>query len=68
MALIDSGKSFDKEEHGRKMKARMENIDSKQYTLRVPADLYKKVKVKLAKDEKSLKSILIEKLEQYISE
>lgn len=68
MAKIDSGLEFDKEENYEKMKSRMENMDSKQYTLRVPADLYKKVKVKLAKEGRSLKSLLMEGLEQYIKE
>jgi predicted DNA binding CopG/RHH family protein len=68
MALIESGKSFDKEENYTKMKKRMENMDSVQYPLRVPAHLYKKVKIRLAKDELKLRTILIKFLEDYIKE
>lgn len=66
MAKINSGREFDKEAHEESMKLLMGGIDSKQYTLRVPADLYKQVKVKLAKDGVNLKSILIKSLEEYI--
>lgn len=67
MAFIDSGKNFDKNEHHEKMKSRLENMDVSSYLLRMPAPLYKKVKMKLAKDNKKLKSVLIEMLEQYIN-
>jgi hypothetical protein len=66
MALIDSGKEFDKEDNIQKMKKRMDNMDTKQYPLRIPAKLYKQVKMKLVKEDKNLRSILIEMLEEYI--
>lgn len=66
MARIDSGKEFDKDQHHDKMKTRMENMDVKQYPLRVPAALYKKVRMKLLKEDKRLKDLIIEMLEEYI--
>jgi predicted HicB family RNase H-like nuclease len=66
MARIDSGREFDKDEHHEKMKERMENMDVKQYALRMPTNLYKKVRAKLLKEDKSLKSLIIEILEDYI--
>lgn len=68
MAFIESGKAFDKEENHRKMKKKMEGMDSSTYLLKLPAPLYKKVKMKLVKDNKKLKPVLIEMLEQYIKE
>ncbi len=68
MALIESGKSFDKEENYTKMKKRMENMSTIQYPLRVPAHLYKKVKIRLAKDELKLRTILLKFLEEYVKE
>ncbi len=66
MALIDSGKTFDKDDHHEKMKKRGTNMDVIQYPLRIPSALYKKVKIKLANDEVKLRTILIEMLEEYI--
>lgn len=66
MARIDSGKVFDKEEHHEKMKTRMENMDSTSYLLKVPSSLYKKVRLKLLKENKKLKPLLIQMLEEYI--
>lgn len=67
MALIDSGKTFDKEKHQEKMKTRMRNMTNVQYPLRVPQDLYRKVRIKLAEDERNLRSLLIEALENYVN-
>jgi predicted HicB family RNase H-like nuclease len=67
MAFIESGKTFDKDENYEKMKTRMGNMDYKQYPLRIPVNLHKKLKVKLAKEGKSLKSILLEMLEEYLN-
>ncbi len=67
MAIIDSGKSFDKDQNHEKMKTRMQNMDFKQYPLRIPANMHKKLKVKLAKEGKTLKSILLEMLEEYLN-
>lgn len=66
MALIDSGKTFDKKEHQKKIIKRMENMDIAQYSLRVPKPLYKQVKIKLAKEGKQLRTVLIDMLEEYI--
>lgn len=66
MAIIDSGKNFDKDEQHEKMKTLMVNKDTTQYTFRIPCDLYKKVKIKLANDEKKLRSVLLESLHQYL--
>jgi hypothetical protein len=67
MAFIESGKSFDKEENHDKMKKRMGSMDTKQYPLRIPSDLYKKVRMKLIKEDRNLRSVLIEMLEEYIN-
>jgi hypothetical protein len=68
MAFIDSGKTFDKEENYQKMKTRMDNLDSVQYPLRIPKALYKKIKIKLATDNKTFRSVLIKMLEEYVNE
>jgi hypothetical protein len=68
MAFIDSGKTFDKDGHHDKMKVRMENMDVSAYLLRIPAPLYKQVKMKLVKDEKTLREVLVCMLEEYIKE
>lgn len=68
MAFIESGKSFDKEENHRKMKKKMESMDSSTYLLKLPASLHKKVKMKLVQENKKLKPVLIEMLEEYIKE
>jgi predicted HicB family RNase H-like nuclease len=66
MATIDSGKTFDKEENYGKMKKRLENMDYKQYPVRIPTGLHKKLKVKLAKEGKSLSSLLLEAIDEYM--
>lgn len=66
MAFIESGKSFDKDENYEKMKARIDNMDCKQYPLRIPSNLHKKLKVKLAKEGRTLRAVLTEMLEEYI--
>lgn len=68
MAFVDSGKTFDKEEHHEKMKTLLSNKDTSQYTFRIPCDLYKQVKIKLARDEKKLRTVLLESLHQYLKE
>jgi hypothetical protein len=68
MAFIDSGKTFDKKEIQEKLKKRMENMDSASYLLKIPASLYKKVRLKLIEDDRKLKPVLIEMLEKYIKE
>lgn len=67
MAFIESDKGFDKDEHQRKMKKRLENMDSVQYPLKLPANIYKKLKVKAAQEEKSIKAILMEFIDKYLS-
>ena len=66
MAFIDSGKNFDKKENQEKLTKRMDNMDISQYPLRIPTPLYQQVKIKLAKENKKLRTILIEMLEEYI--
>lgn len=68
MAFIDSGKNFDKEANHNKLKSLMKSEEIKQYPLRVPASLYKKVRVKLLKEDRSLKDLIISMLEEYIKE
>lgn len=68
MALIDSGKTFDKEENQAKLKKRMENMTNVQYSLRVPQALHKKVKLKLLKEDKKFRTLLLEMLEEYVKE
>lgn len=68
MAFIESGKTFDKDEHHVKMRKRMDSMDICQYSLRVPAPLYKKVKIKLAKEQQQLSKLLVDMLEKYIKE
>lgn len=68
MAFIDSGKTFDKDKHHDEMKERMVNLDTSSYLFRIPAPLYKKVKMKLVKEDKKLREILVDMLEQYIKE
>lgn len=67
MAFIDSGKTFNKEEHHDKMKERADNMDVTPYLFRIPASLHKKVKIKLVKEEKNLREILVDALKAYIS-
>jgi hypothetical protein len=66
MAFIDSGKTFDKNEHHAEMKEIAINKDISPYLLRIPSPLYKKVKLKLVEDQKKLRGILVEMLEEYI--
>lgn len=66
MARIESGKEFHKEENHEKLKKRMENLDVTQYTLRIPVNLYKQVKIKMANEGKKLRGILLEMLEEYV--
>lgn len=64
MALIKSGKEFDKDVNHAKLAKLAET--NQQYTLRIPEHLYKQVKFKLVKENKKLRPLLIEMLEQYI--
>jgi predicted DNA binding CopG/RHH family protein len=64
MALIKSGKEFDKNKNHDKLAKRAGT--SQQYTLRIPEHLYKAVKLKMVKENKKLQPILIEMLEQYV--
>jgi len=64
MALIKSGKEFDKgANHDKLTKLSMDN---QQYTLRIPVHLYKAVKLKLLKENRKLRPVLVEMLENYI--
>ncbi len=64
MALIKSGKEFDKNANHDKL-TKIAAINQ-QYTLRIPAHLYKQVKLKLVKENRKLRPVLIEMLEKYI--
>ena len=68
MAFIDSGKQFDKDKNHDDMKKRMENLTNVQYTVRIPEDLYKRVKLKLVKENKKLRPVIVKMLEDYIQE
>lgn len=64
MALIKSGVEFDKGANHEKLTQRTET--NQQYTLRIPERLYKAVKLKLVKENRKLRPVLIEMLEKYI--
>lgn len=66
MALIDSGKSFDKEIDYKKMNKKLSDMDTVQYPLRIPSSLYKQVRIKLASDGVKLRTVLLQMLEEYI--
>lgn len=66
MARIESGIEFDKDENHEKLKKRMENMEVTQYTLRIPVNLYTQVKIKMARERKKLRGLLLEMLEEYI--
>jgi hypothetical protein len=68
MALIDSGKKFDKDKNHEFLTKDLEARDMKPYLLNIPAPLFKKVKRKLVEDEKNMREILIECLYKYINE
>lgn len=68
MAFIDSGETFDKEENHTKLTHRMKNEEVSSYLLRIPPKLHHLVRIKLAKDKKNMKEILIEMLEKYIND
>ena len=66
MAFIESGKSFNKDDHYKKMKKKLENMDYVQYPLRIPAHIYKKVKVKAAQESITVRSILMNMIEDFL--
>ena len=66
MAKIESGVEHDKQQYHKKISPRMQDIQ--QYTLRISEHLYKAVKLKLVKENKKLRPLLIEMLEQYVKE
>jgi hypothetical protein len=68
MALIDSGKKIDKEKQHKELTGLMKNMDIKQYPLRIPANLYKKVRIKLMQEDKNLRELILDMLNQYIKE
>lgn len=67
MVFIESSKTFDKEENHAELKERLKNSDIVQYPLRIPASLYKQVKMKLLKEDKKLKGFLVQVLEDYVN-
>ncbi len=64
MALIKSGKEFDKKKNLAKLTKL--SVTNQQYTLRIPEHLYKAVKFKLVQENRKLRPVLIEMLEKYI--
>jgi hypothetical protein len=68
MALIESGKEFDKEENHNQLTKLMNEDKIKQYPLRIPATLYKKVRIKLMQEDKNLRELILDMLNQYIKE
>lgn len=66
MAKIESGVEFNKKQNHEKLTDRMQNLSNKQYTLRIPENLYMAVKLKIVKENKKLRPVLIEMLENYI--
>ena len=64
MAKIESGVEFDKNANHDKMTKRI--VTTQQYTLRISEHLYKSVKLKLVKENRKLRPVLIEMLEQYV--
>ena len=66
MAFIDSGKTFDTKENHIKLSGRVENREVSSYLLRIPPALHQQVRIKLAKDNKKLREILLGLLEEYI--
>lgn len=66
MAFIDSGKSVDKQSQHTKMKNRLNNMDIVQYTLNIPKNVHKKLKIKIAQEGITLRSILIKFLQEYL--
>lgn len=64
MALLKSGKEFDKEQNHENL---IKNIDAtKPYLFNIPSALYKKVKRKMVEDERNLRDVLIEALNKYL--
>ena len=68
MALIDSGKKIDKDKQHKNLTELMENKDIKQYPLRIPDNIYKKVRIKLMQEDKNLRELILDMLNQYIKE
>lgn len=64
MAKIESGVEFDKNANHRKLVEL--TVDTQQYTLRIPTNLYKQVKLKLVKENQKLRPVLIRMLLAYI--
>jgi hypothetical protein len=66
MALIESGKTLDKNEQHSRLKKRMDNMDVTQFPLRIPNHLYKKVKLKMVHEDVKLTHLLLGMLEDYV--
>lgn len=64
MAKIESGVEFDKNANHDEMAKRV--VDTQQYTLRIPAHIYKQVKLKLVKENQKLRPVLIRMLMEYL--
>jgi DNA-directed RNA polymerase subunit F len=66
MAFIESGQTFDKENHRKKMKRLMENMDKKKFTFRILPKNLKKLKIILAEEGQSIDSFLNDMILKYI--
>jgi len=64
MAKIESGVEFDKGANLDKL-AKL-SADTQQYTLRIPAHIYKQVRLKLVKENQKLRPVLIRMLMEYL--
>jgi hypothetical protein len=68
MAKIDSGIINIRESNNARMEMLSSNKETKQYPLRIPTPLYKKVKIKLLREDKNLREVILEMLNNYIKE
>jgi hypothetical protein len=65
MAKIQSGFEHNKQKNHAKLTKNMDGV--KPYLFNIPASLYKKVKRKMVEDERNLRNILIEALNNYLT-
>lgn len=68
MALLISDAQNAKQKQIEKSKKQLENMEISQYTLRIPTHLYKKVRIKLAKEDLKLRPLLVKLLEEYVND
>ena len=66
MAFIDSGQTFDKEKHRKKMRRLMVNMDRVKFTFRIPTSILKKFKRKLVEEQTNASQFLNDKILEFI--